>query len=95
MKRYQTCPGVVLTTVGGQNVLVAAKEAREKCPYITQINETAAFCWRILERGATLQSLCDAICAEYEIEDADTLASDLTELIEQLTQANYLFEELE
>ena len=92
MKRYRTRPGVVLTTVGGQYVLVAAKAAREYCPSTTQINETAAFCWRVLENGADLDALAADLAREYEIEDASGLRDDVQTLLEQLEAYGYLVE---
>ena len=93
MKRYKTRPGVTLTTVAGQFVLVAAKAAREFCPYTAQINETAAFCWRVLEDGADFETLYARLSEEYEIPDAENCRADLTELLQQLLAAGYLIEE--
>ena len=67
--KYRTRTGIVLTSVCGQHVLVAAKEARENCPYVTKINETAAFCWRLLENGSTCSQLADRLMEEYDAED--------------------------
>ena len=93
MKRYKTRAGVVLTTVSGQYVLVAAKEAREFCPFTSQINETAAFCWRVLEEGVDFEGLLARLAEEYEIEDPESVSRDLKELLEQLNNAHYLIEE--
>ncbi len=90
MRSYKTRPGVVLTTVAGQYVLVAAKTLREMCPNATQINETAAFCWRILEQGCDLSELMEKVSAEYEIADPEELRQDLTSLLDQLLEKNYL-----
>ena len=92
MIRYRTRPGVVLTTVGGQYVLVAAKSIREICPSTSEINETAAFCWRVLEEGTDFDGLFDRLSKEYEIDDPESARADLTELLEQLKNANYLIE---
>ena len=79
MKRYRTRPGVVLTTISGQNVLVSAKSVQGLCPFTAQINETTAFCWRVRE--------------EYEIEDAAAVRADLEQLVAQMLESNYLIEE--
>ena len=94
MKRYKTRPGVVLTTLDGQYILVSAKSVRSICPYTAQINETAAFCWRILEQGADLDELTARMQEEYEIDDPDALRADLAELLGQLEAAQYLVEDL-
>lgn len=93
MKQYRTRPGVVLTEIAGQYMLVAARGARKLCPYSTRINETAAVCWRILEQGADLDALARALSAEYEIDDPAELHADLEQLLAQLLENNYLIEE--
>ena len=92
MRRYHTRPGVVLTTVDEQYLLVASKSAREFCPYITQINDTAAFCWRLLEDGADPDALLEHLAEEYEIDDSERVRTDLQELLDQLCKANYLID---
>ena len=92
MKQLKTRPGVVLTTIAGQYYLVAAKEAREFCPYTSQINETAAFCWRMLENEVDFDSMFSKLLEEYEIDNPDAARIDLEELLAQLQEANYLIE---
>ena len=93
MKRYRTRPGVVLTTISGQNVLVSAKSVQGLCPFTAQINETTAFCWRVLEEGADVDTLLRRVCEEYEIEDAAAVRADLEQLVAQMLESNYLIEE--
>ena len=57
MERYVTRPGVVLTSICDEYMLLAAKAAREHCPYMTQLNESSAFLWRRLEQGADPDAL--------------------------------------
>ena len=93
MKRYRTRPGVVLTTISGQNVLVSAKSVQGLCPFTAQINETTAFCWRVLEQGADMDTLLRRVREEYEIEDAAAVRADLEQLVAQMLESNYLIEE--
>ncbi len=93
MKRYRTRPGVVLTTISGQNVLVSAKSVQGLCPFTAQINETTAFCWRVLEEGADMDTLLRRVREEYEIEDAAAVRADLEQLVAQMLESNYLIEE--
>ena len=83
----------MLTTIAGQYLLVAAKEVRTLCPYSSKINETAAFCWRILETGADFDTLFAKLSEEYEIDDPTAARADLAVLLEQMKNANYLIEE--
>ncbi len=93
MKRYKARPGVVLTTIAGQYFLVAVKSLRDICPFSAQINETTAFCWRLLEEGVDFDTLLMRLTEEYEIDDPAPARADLTELLEQMKDANYLIEE--
>ena len=93
MIRYRTRPGVVLTTIEGQYILTAAKSIRELCPSPAEINETAAFCWRVLEEGTDFESLFARLSEEYEIDDPEAARTDLAELLAQLKNANYVIEE--
>ena len=49
-------------------------------------NETAAFVWRHLETPATLDELCGAVTAEYEVTEAQCRQS-LGKLLAELEQA--------
>ena len=69
MNRYKTRPGVILTSVCGEHLLVAAAAVRDLCPYVTEINETSAFLWRQLTSGADLDGLMAALDAEYDLPD--------------------------
>ena len=89
--RYKTKKGIVLTSVCGQHILVAAKKAREEgCPYITQINDTAAGCWHLLEDGSTEDELTSYLIEEYEIADAAPVRDDVMKLLENLSETGYL-----
>ncbi|MBR6007289.1 MAG: PqqD family protein [Clostridia bacterium] len=88
--RYKTRPGVILTSICGEHILVAAKSVLDLCPFVTEINETSAFLWKALENGADIEQLMDAVQAEYEIDDPDTVRSAINSFIEQMLELNYL-----
>ena len=88
--RYKTRPGVVLTEIAGEYVLVAAKTLLDVCPYVTQINETSAFLWRRLEQGAGMQELEAAVAEEYEVEDLGAVREAIEGFIRQMNEMNYL-----
>ncbi len=93
MTIYQTRPGVVLTEVCGEYLLVAAKKLLDTCPYVTQINESSAVLWRRLESGATLPELEQAVLDEYEIDDPAQMRASILEFLRQMQEGNYLLEE--
>ena len=90
MERYRTRPGVILTSICGEYLLVAAKDAREHCPYCSQISESSAFLWRKLVSGAGEEELLRAVCAEYEIDDPGPARQEIEDFIGQMLQMGYL-----
>lgn len=93
MSRYHTRSGVVLTSICGEYVLVAAKAVRDKVPPYAQLNESSAFLWRLLEDGADPAQLEAALLEEYEIEDPALAASAVETFIGQMLQNGFLLEE--
>lgn len=91
--KYRTRPGVVLTTVCGENLLVAAKAARPECPYVTQINDSSAFLWRKLAEGADADGLMAAVEAEFEVDDPAVIREAVEAFIAQMLELNYLLPE--
>ena len=90
MERYKTRRGVVLTSICGENILVAAKELRKYCPYVSNLNETSAFLWQKLIDGATEDELMDAVCEEYEIDDPDGARQAVKAFLAQMLELNYI-----
>ena len=90
---YKTRPGVVLTEIAGEYVLVAAKALLDTCPYVTQINESYAFLWKRMESGAALDELESAVAEEYELEDPAAAREAIRSVVQQLADMNYLIEE--
>ena len=90
---YRTRPGVVLTSICGEYMLVAAKEAREFCPYHSQITESSAFLWRLLCRGSDRDTLLREVEAEYELEDPAAARQAIDSFIAQMIELGYLLPE--
>ena len=90
MTSYKTRPGVVLTEIAGEYVLVAAKSLLSLCPYVTQINESSAFLWHRLEQGASTAELEACVAEEYEIENVDEAQSAIQAFVQQMKEMNYL-----
>ena len=91
--RYKTRSGVLLTEVCDEYLLVATKAARRFCPFVTALNESAAFVWRCLESGTTLTELEVAVAEEYEIEEPDEVRRLLLTMLEELENKGYLLRE--
>lgn len=56
---------------------------------ILSLNESGAMLWRCLEAGGDLETLADALTAEYSIDRATALA-DAQEFIQKLVRAGCL-----
>ena len=93
MIRFKPIPGIVLTNICGEYLLVAAKSLRGSVPYLSQLNESSAFLWRRLENGSDEDELIKALLNEYEIEDPASARSAVQRFVEQMLQAGYLRKE--
>ena len=90
MERFKTRTGVVLTEIAGEYVLVSAKSLSGICPYVTQINETSAFLWAHLVRGATMDQLISAVTEEYEASDPEEIRSAIADFLSEMKTNGYL-----
>jgi hypothetical protein len=93
MERYKTRPGVVLTEICGEYVLVSAKMNLGVCPYVTTVNETSAFLWNRLIEGADFASLMQAVREEYEIDDVSAAEDAVRAFLSQMIELNYIIPE--
>ena len=93
MTIYKTRPGVILTEICGEYVLVAAAAIRKLCPYVTVISESSAFLWNRLLPGATLSALEEAVCEAYEIDNPEEARGAIRGFLDQMTELNYVLTE--
>ena len=78
--------GFILREVAGSFVVVAVGDAVKTFNGIITLNETGAFLWKALEKGATEQDLLSALLAEYDV--AESVASEhVKKFIAKLTEA--------
>lgn len=87
-------PGIVLTHVCDQSLLVAAYEAREYCPYVTILNETGEVIWKHLTEGKNIPDIVKDVKEAFDI-PADVNVEELIgDYIAQLHENGYvLYEE--
>ena len=93
MGRMRTRPGVVLTEICGEYVLVSAKAITKDCPFVTAINEESAFLWTQLINGADEDELVAAVNAEYEVDSLDTLLDAIRGFLREMNERNLLIED--
>lgn len=79
----------MLREVAGNNVVVAIGKATVDFNGLISLNDTGAFLWKQLEKGADQDDLLSSVLDEYDIDEADAKA-DIAEFIEKLKGADLL-----
>ncbi len=83
--------GFVLREVAGNMVVVAVGEASRSFNGLITLNETGAFLWQILSKGATEDELVAAVLDEYAVTDR-MAKNDVKTFIEKCETAGLLEE---
>ena len=81
--------GFVLREVSGNFIVVAVGEGIKTFNGMIQLNETSAFLWKMLEKGAEENQLVDAMLNEYAV-SREIAEKDVKEFIESLREANLI-----
>ncbi len=91
--KYKVRDGIVLSKICDEYLLISGKDAREYCPSVTQINETGAYIWKMLEKGIDTNEMVMSILSEFELdEDADIYVM-LNEYTDLLKRNGFITEE--
>jgi hypothetical protein len=88
--KYRTRPGIILTEIGGKELLVCAGALRNEMPYVTEINETASECWKLLNEGNDEEEIIDHFQKEYKEADSTMIKADLERLFQELNDKGYI-----
>ena len=83
--------GFLLRQVGGNNVVVpvGAQSVDFRC--LITLNEVGAFLWQKLAADSTVESLVEALLAEYDV-TADIATADVERFVASLREKNMLDE---
>lgn len=87
--QMQLRPGVIQKDVCGEHLLLAIGKAEMFCPRVCQINETAAFLCRLLERKLSKAEITDRMKEEYGIPES-VAGKDLEIFLKELENKGYL-----
>ena len=87
--RYRIHPGIALRRLGGCCFLAADRVGHRDCPRVQELNEYAAFCWTLLEKGLDMEEMKEAVAVHYEIPQEEA-AEGLLPFLEQLTVLHYI-----
>ena len=87
-------PGIILTHVCDQSLLVAAYEARPHCPYVTILNETGEAIWKHLTEGKSIPEIVKDVKEAFDIPADVDVEEFINDYIAQLHENGYvLYEE--
>lgn len=73
----------LLQNVAGTVVVIPVGEATAKFPGMMRINETGAYLWGLLAQEQSVETLTEALMAQYEI-DKETAQRDVEAFLEKL-----------
>jgi hypothetical protein len=80
---------LILRNIAGSWVVIPMGERLLEFSGMMQINDTGAFIWRLLEKGAKKEDLISAILDEYEIDEA-AAAAEVDDFLRVLGDAQVL-----
>lgn len=78
--------GFVLRSIAGSNIVVPIGAASVDFNGMITLNDSAAFLWKRLEKGAEIDDLVKALLDEYDV-DEDTARNCSVAFIEELKKA--------
>lgn len=87
--KYQIQPGVVLTEICDEFLLVGTAEARGKVPYAIGLNRTQAYFWSLLEEGMEPDEITARAAEAYKI-TGEQVAPVLGNFLDAMEQRGYL-----
>ena len=76
----------VLRTIAGSNIVVPIGAASLDFNGMITLNDSAAFLWKQLEKGAEIDDLVNALLKEYEV-DEETARSCSVNFVHKLEEA--------
>ena len=78
--------GFILREVAGSFVVVAVGKRATEFNGVINLNETSAFMWRMLEKGATTEEIVTEMSKEYDA-PIDVLERDVKSFTQKLKEA--------
>lgn len=81
--------GFMLRQVAGSYIVIGIGAEAVDFNGMVSINETGAFLWKILEKGADKEDLLAALMQEYDV-DEESAKKDITEFLQKLYDGKLL-----
>ena len=92
MKKFKRRPHVELLEICGEYLLVATEDARDVCPYVSQINASAAEFWKLLDGWQSVNEFVELIVQATGKEAKQVLLPVLA-FLGKMEKSGYLLEE--
>lgn len=83
--------GYLLRNMTTKHFIMPSSSGTVEYQRMFSLNESGAFLWRELEKGATREELLSALLREYDVEESEALA-DIEEFLSYLRQGGMLEE---
>lgn len=81
--------GFILKNIAANYVVVPVAEGNVNFNSMITTNDTGAFLWELLEKGATKEELIESVLKEYDAEK-DIVAADVEKFIDKLIDKGIL-----
>ncbi len=89
MEMLKIKEGFVLKNIADNYVVVSVGEGNVDFNSMITTNETGAFLWELIEKGATKEELVKAVLAEYDADEA-VVTADVERFVQKLSDKNIL-----
>ena len=81
--------GFILRQVAGNYIVIGVGDEAVDFNGMITVNETGAFLWSILEKGATKEDMLKSLMEEYDV-DEETAKKDITDFLYKLNDGKLL-----
>ena len=81
--------GFILRQVAGNYIVIGVGDESVDFIGMITVNETGAFLWSILEKGATKEDMLKSLMEEYDV-DEETAKKDITDFLYKLNDGKLL-----
>ena len=80
---------VICEEIHGVNVLMSAQKGLRSRPFVQEINEYGAFCWKVLEKERDINHVIRIIGAKYNISE-EVVRENLFSFMKVLQEKKYI-----
>lgn len=87
--RWELTPDVICEEIQGVYVLMSAQKKGNILPFVQELNEYGAFCWKILEQEQDFNKVVRTIADRYGMDEKTVLVG-LLSFMKELQINNYL-----